>query len=173
MVRVPFQPIGSAKNWEVFRNLTYRVGTSQDSIVVPAGFVTDFASIPQAFQSLISPFGPYLLPSVVHDYLYWEQGCSRRQADRIFLLAMGEMQVPAAQRDAMYQAVARAGGRAWRQNARDRAIGLPRHMPTSGVRGPGPLEQWPDYRRFLKQQGVQPLPKVPVSQAFCAHGGPR
>src|SRR5262245_60709692 len=44
---------------------------------VPAGFVTDFASIPRAFWSLLRPDGRYTHPAIVHDYLYWTQTAPR------------------------------------------------------------------------------------------------
>ena len=82
------RPIGDAKNWMLAEPLLWRVGDSGESIVVPQGFVTDFASIPPVLQSLIRPLGPHLRPAIVHDYLYWEQTCSRKQADRLFRVAM-------------------------------------------------------------------------------------
>jgi len=51
---------------------------------VPAGFVTDFASTPRALWSVIPPTGRYQLAAVVHDFLYWDQGCTREQADTVF-----------------------------------------------------------------------------------------
>jgi hypothetical protein len=49
--------------------LTNVIGVPQDRITVPAGFATDFASIPQALQAIIRANGPYNLPAVVHDFL--------------------------------------------------------------------------------------------------------
>lgn len=39
-------------------------------IAVPAGFITDFASIPRVLWSLIPPRGRYNRPAIIHDYLY-------------------------------------------------------------------------------------------------------
>ena len=167
------RPIGSAKNWMLTEPLTYRVGSSSDNIVVPIGFVTDFASIPPRLQSLISPLGPHLLPAVVHDFLYWEQGCSRRQADSIFSIAMTEMRVKPRDRRAMVLAVRRFGDAAWRANAADRVAGKPRIVPIDGVRRPGALEDWPAYREYLHAAGIRPGPPAQISVSFCAHGGPR
>lgn len=41
-----------------------------ESLTVPAGFVTDYASIPQRLWSLYSPHDVYSRAAVVHDYLY-------------------------------------------------------------------------------------------------------
>lgn len=43
---------------------------SEPIIRVPAGFVTDFASIPRAFWVVLPPTGKYGKAAVVHDYLY-------------------------------------------------------------------------------------------------------
>lgn len=166
------RPIGDAKNWQLVEPMVYRVAETSDSVVVPAGFVTDFASIPHALQSFISPMGPYLLPAIVHDYLYWEQVCSRPQADSLFLKAMVEMEVPERTRMAMYRGVARFGGSAWEQNREDREEDLPRIVPDS-VRRSEPLESWAAYREYLRRIGVSPGEQAPISQGFCAHGGPR
>ena len=50
------------------------------------------------------------VPAVVHDYLYWQQTCTRDQSDQILLLGMIENKVPAAQRTAIYLAVRAARG---------------------------------------------------------------
>lgn len=60
-------------------------------VTVPEGFVTDFASIPKAFQWLIHPFGSHAPAAVLHDYLYAiGQKRARRYADLLFLYAMQE-----------------------------------------------------------------------------------
>ena len=60
-------------------------------VTVPEGFVTDFASIPKAFQWLIHPFGSHAPAAVLHDYLYAiGQKRARKYADLLFLYAMRE-----------------------------------------------------------------------------------
>lgn len=166
------RPIGNAKNWMLTEPLVYRVGTSSDSVIVPRGFVTDFASIPPWLQSVIQPMGPHLLPSIVHDYLYWEQGCTRAQADSLFLKAMIEHEVPADDARNMHSAVAIFGKGAWSGNTRERTAGLPRIVPDT-VRQPGPLESWDAYRAFLYSAGVRPGPPAGISPAFCARASER
>jgi hypothetical protein len=168
---VALRPFATGRDWILAEPLVYRVGTSRDSVIVPRGFVTDFASIPPHLQSLISSLGPYVLPAVVHDYLYWEQRCSRAQADRLFLLAMQEMGVPFARRVAMYEAVNGFGRAAWAENARDRAAGLPRMVPDGGVRRNEALESWTHYREYLRSMNVRPGAPAAISPRFCAQGG--
>jgi Protein of unknown function (DUF1353) len=51
-------------------------------------------------HSFLRQNGLYLLPAVVHDYLYWKQTCTRDQSDQILLLGMIENKVPYVQRTA-------------------------------------------------------------------------
>src|SRR5215208_62717 len=142
---VDFKPFVDGRNWIVRERLTYRIGISQDSMTVPVGFVTDLASIPPALQSFIQQNGPYLLPAVVHDYLYWKQTCTRDQSDQILLLAMMEHAVPEHQRFAIYQAVHFAGMFAWDENARNRKAGLLRILPADRQKI-GANTLWPSYQ---------------------------
>jgi hypothetical protein len=63
-------------------------------VVVPEGFVTDFASIPRLFWSIAPPYGWYAEAAVVHDLLYSLGGVysgvryTRYQCDRVLLTAM-------------------------------------------------------------------------------------
>ena len=165
---VDFRPFVDGQHWIVRQPLTYRIGISTQEIVVPPGFVTDFASIPQALQSIIRANGNYILPAVVHDYLYWNQSCTRKQADQIFLLAMIENKVGALHQRAIHGAVAVAGGFAWDDNTSERANGLLRILP--GDRQNITADTlWPTYRLELKQAGVVP-PHAEVAPGFCARG---
>lgn len=61
------------------------------TLKVPAGFKTNFASVPQVFHSLIAPLGKHSQASILHDYLYSKDciySLTRKQADLIFYEAM-------------------------------------------------------------------------------------
>jgi hypothetical protein len=166
---VDFRPFSDGRHWIVKQPLTYRVGISKASVTVPRGFVTDLASIPPALQSLIQQNGPYLLPAVVHDYLYWKQTCTRTQSDQILLLAMIENHVKPVHRDAIYKAVRVAGSFAWADNTRERSAKMLRIIPS------GHLEirantVWFKYRKQLAQAGVNNGPDMPILPEFCARG---
>lgn len=163
---VDFKPFVDGRNWIVREQLTYRIGISQDSLTVPVGFVTDLASIPPALQSFIQQNGPYLLPAVVHDYLYWKQTCTRDQSDQILLLAMIEHAVPEAQRFAIYQAVHFAGMFAWDENARSRKAGLVRILPPDRQKIDANT-LWPSYQQELLRQRVSDGPDTVIPAAFC------
>src|SRR4051812_29221534 len=78
---VPLVPFGDGQDSVLTADLEYRIGTSNFVVVVPAGFVTDFASTPRAIWAVLPPVGNYQLAAVVHDFLYWDQRCTREQAD--------------------------------------------------------------------------------------------
>ena len=59
---------GDNKFWIVIEDMAYVIGSTSDRIVVPKGFVTDFASIPQGLWFLgLSPHGQYSRAAVVHE----------------------------------------------------------------------------------------------------------
>jgi len=166
---VDFRPFVDGQHWIVRQPLTYRVGVSNASLTVPVGFVTDFASIPQALQSIIRQNGLYILPAVVHDYLYWKQSCTREQADQLFMLAMIENKVADVHRFPIHAAVRAAGSFAWDDNAKERAANLIRILPKDRMTITA-ATLWPDYRLKLAQDGVVNGPDNDVSPAFCARG---
>jgi len=85
------------------------------SITVPAGFETDFASVPRLFWRIIPPWGRYSAAAVVHDYLYETDAVSRLEADRIFLDLMKRLGVPFWKRHLMYRAVRIGGWLPWKR----------------------------------------------------------
>jgi hypothetical protein len=101
------------------RSISWRPGAGQDSqlepVEVPKGFVTDFASIPRVFWSLLRPDGEYTYAAIIHDYLYWEQKRSRAVADQIFKFAMHDFDVSSQVIGIIYAAVRVAGGHSWNE----------------------------------------------------------
>lgn len=106
--------------WETTKAFTYRVGDehSDDKIRVPAGFKTDFASVPRIFWMIIPRDGRYTAAAVLHDYMYHTQTRSRDVADKIFLEAMGVLGVPWLRKRLMYRAVRVGGWIGWNRRAR-------------------------------------------------------
>ena len=80
---------------------------------VPAGFETDFASTPRFFWRIVPPAGKYTKAAVVHDWLYRSGLLSRREADRVFFLAMTDLGVPWWNRWLMWAAVRLGGAKAF------------------------------------------------------------
>ena len=115
--------------WTLVAPFSYDVGCegSGETISVPAGFRTDFASVPRALWWLYNPTGRWGKAAVIHDWLYHNAGLpivvgrnvyrqprsviyTRREADRIFLEGMRVLRVRWSARRTMYTAV-RLGGR--------------------------------------------------------------
>lgn len=104
-------------SWKTYRRFTYYIDyVGGDSITVPKGFITDFASIPRMFWIILPPDGEYTQAAVLHDYLYFKQSRSRKEADQIFLDAMGVLEVPNWKRYPMYHAVRMFGWIPWRNH---------------------------------------------------------
>jgi hypothetical protein len=108
---VPFEP-GSltvrrvdANTWSLVDDLVY-LGR-RERFVVPAGFRTDFATVPRVVTWLIPRFGAYTLAAILHDWLV-TQGPAvvpSREADGIFRRVMRESGVPVLRRWLMWAGV--------------------------------------------------------------------
>lgn len=97
----------------LLRPLVYRDASEFSQVTVPAGFLTDFASIPDLALSIVN--GDDLeRPAVLHDYLYSNHIGTRSQADGLLLRAMREVDVGILKRWAVYLAVRVAGWVAWK-----------------------------------------------------------
>lgn len=90
---------------------------------VPEGFVTDLTSIPRVFWQVLRPEGRYAYAAVVHDYLYWEQTRSRKEADQILKIAMEDSKVDPKNISKIYNAVRAFGQKAWDNNKRLKRAG--------------------------------------------------
>ncbi len=101
-------------SWTLAADLTYHSPIAGSIIVVPEGFSTDFASIPSFFHRLLPKNGIYDGAAVVHDFLYATAIVDKTTADLVFLEALKLLGVPAWRRVAMYEAVDKFGGAAWR-----------------------------------------------------------
>lgn len=155
---VEVSPFADGENWFLTRPLDYEIRNTGLTVTVPAGFVTDFASIPRPFWSFLPPWGKYGAPSVVHDFLYWDQRCTRDQADRIFLLAMEESDVSSFRKFLIHRAVAWGGGFSWDANGTLRAKGKTREIPKEHV-PIDPTTPWEELQRSLFENGVRPEPR--------------
>ncbi len=116
-------PLSDGKTWKLLSDLRYEVGgpDSDNVIKVPIGFYTDFASIPHIFRRFLPRWGKYGYASIIHDFLYWERKKKRREADKIFLEAMTDSNVPAAKKYPIYWAVYAFGWWAWLRNRQQNA----------------------------------------------------
>ena len=168
----PLLGFGDNQNWILLAPLVYIIGDTSERIVVPAGFVTDLASVPSEFWGpplALTPTGQYSRAAIIHDYLYWSQKCTRDQADRLMVIAMKESNVGRFDAVAIYEGVHLGGEQAWLTNAADKARGVPRILP-EGFRAPAdPNMVWPDYARVLMAQNVTSL-EAPDDGSYCRYG---
>jgi len=95
------------ERWELVAPLFYQGNT--DTFVVPAGFVTDFASVPRVAVWLIPRFGRYTPAAILHDWLCGPGILSGLidpvDVDGIFRRVMRELGVPTVQRWLMWTGV--------------------------------------------------------------------
>ncbi|WP_176767852.1 DUF1353 domain-containing protein [Nitrosospira sp. Nsp18] len=152
---VQVSPFADAENWFLTQPLVYDVRDTGKEIIIPDYFVTDFASIPQPFWSILPPWGKYGPPSVVHDFLYWDQRCTREQADRIFLAAMEESKVTKFRRFFIHLAVRWGGAMSWEANKKIRAAGMTREIPES-MRPTDPKTEWKELQQAIFNSGYRP-----------------
>jgi hypothetical protein len=112
------EPLDNGREWKLIEEFEYHVGTedSEEVIRVPAGFVTDFASVPRCFWSILPPWGKYGKAAVVHDFCYGTELYPRKRCDEIFLECMVVLQVARWKRWSMYAAVRGFGWLAWRKH---------------------------------------------------------
>lgn len=139
-------------------DLEYVDAATGQKILVPAGFVTDHASIPPSLRPYFESGGQaYQYPAIVHDWLYWSQTTTRAEADRIFAAAMADCGVGEVKRKAIYAGVRAGGESAWKKNQKEREQGLPKVIPATH-RDPRtwPAQvTWPQLRQQLSAAGVR------------------
>ena len=96
-----------ASTWALVDELVYQ--GRWERFVVPAGFRTDFASVPRPVTWLVPRFGAYTLAAILHDWLVTEGirsgTVTARQADGIFRRVMRESGVPVLRRWLMWAGV--------------------------------------------------------------------
>lgn len=106
-----------ADYWRVTESFRYFIGGKDTSqwVTVPAGYLTDGASVPRIFWSLIPPWGAHGQAAVVHDLLceylsIVEHGkpkaITRERCDEIFSEAMAVLGIPSATRTLISEGVA-------------------------------------------------------------------
>jgi len=121
---------GGRSLWGLQRPLTYRPGDDPgEEITVPAGFVTDLASIPRWAWVLLPPDGPWVKAAIIHDFLYatggdgvWKRHSpgitraepyTRAEADKILRQAMHNRGVDVVRRNIIWAAVRVGGWAGW------------------------------------------------------------
>lgn len=100
-------------HWRVLTPFSYKIADGE-WVTIPAGYLTDGASVPKLFWNIIPPWGKYGQAAVVHDILCEyltivkdgkPQRISRARCDEILNEAMYSLGVPDGKRLMIYGAV--------------------------------------------------------------------
>lgn len=106
-----------AKQFELLAGFHYQHPDGNSSFTVTPKILgrTDLTSVPSFFRWFVSPYGRHTLAALLHDCLIEHpkaelatvhgQVPDRRNADDIFLVALGELEVPYIRRHLMWAAV--------------------------------------------------------------------
>lgn len=99
-----------AADWILTSELAFASDVLNRIIIVPVGFVTDFASVPRLPLAYLLFGGVADEAAVIHDYLYSTGQCSRKLADDVFAEASKACGASTFQRGAMWLGVRLFGG---------------------------------------------------------------
>jgi hypothetical protein len=122
--------VGDGRHWLLLTEFGYHLGHEDgpEFVLVPIGFLTDFASIPRAFWPVLPPAGRYAPAALVHDWLYaypyvytptGTRRLTRDEADRVFLEIMTVLGVGWWTRHVMHRAVRLFGAQAFEKRQTD------------------------------------------------------
>lgn len=104
--------------WNTDGDFTYTIGDPADQkfVTVPAGFLTDGASVPRIFWDLFPPWGVYGQAAILHDWLCTnrvltkngdsnELKLTQQEVDLVLAAAMKALGTPWWKRTLIYRAV--------------------------------------------------------------------
>ncbi len=119
-------PLPDGRNWVILKDFGYDVGgeNSGETINVPIGFVTDFASVPRPLWWFAPKWGRYGNAAVIHDFCYWDQSYDRRKSDDVFKEGMQVLKVGRIKTWLLYYAVRYFGRMAWNANKKRKRRGV-------------------------------------------------
>ncbi|MFN2602557.1 MAG: DUF1353 domain-containing protein [Gemmatimonadaceae bacterium] len=164
------QPFADGEDWMLQSPMIFRARNAPSLIViVPRGFVTDYASIPRPLRILLPNNGEYGNATIVHDYLYWRQDCTRSQSDNILAIAMKDEGVSDVTVRAVQIGVRLGGQGSWDKNREDRQSGLVRTVGAPFDQVP-PGVTWDVYREWIRKQNGKSGVEYAVPAKVCAMG---
>lgn len=106
-------------HWRLLSTFRYDSAVAQARIVVPAGFVTDFASVPRLPIAFLLFGDMAQAAAVIHDWLYTTGLFAKAIADSVFYEAMRASGIGFWRARVMYWGVAYGGGLAWAKHRAD------------------------------------------------------
>ena len=107
------KPITKPNGHPIGQTLTdiYYILDNGAEILIPKGFCFDFASIPKWAWWIVGNPVEHATASLLHDFLYCSRILGKKEADRLFLLALKRVGERLLVRRVMYRAVHFFGGR--------------------------------------------------------------
>lgn len=100
-------PLRDGRTFRLIESVTFTHGDFRCR--VPAGFETDFASIPGIGRIFLPKWGKYGWAAILHDFLYSNhpgaRGVSRKEADRLLMVFMKLRDTPLIQAFAIWASV--------------------------------------------------------------------
>jgi hypothetical protein len=99
--------------WKLLQPLVYSSDRHGRLITVPAGFITDFASVPRLPVAYLVTANRGHEAAVIHDWLYTTHAVPRAEADALFEEALAAGGEPAWRRWLMWLGVRVGGWAAW------------------------------------------------------------
>lgn len=159
-------------NFKVFMlrdDMSWEIGNTGVFVTVPAGFVSDLASVPQVLWSFgLSPADKYTRAAIIHDYLYWTQSCTKRQSDNLLAIAMKESDVGWLKSTSVYTGVVVGGQDSWDKNTQALSRGMPKIAPPQWREIPAGID-WDDQQKAMFTKGVRDT-KVNKDLPYCKYG---
>lgn len=113
LTALDLRDLNDGEHFQLIGTLGYRSDLLVRDVYVPAGFVTDFASVPRGLWNILPRVGQWDRAAVVHDFLYATNGLTRAQADAVFKEALCVCGVSGWRCTAMYAAVRCCGWKPW------------------------------------------------------------
>lgn len=127
-------------DWRLFADLRYQSDVLGRAVIVPAGFVTDFASVPRVPLAYWLTGGTANKPACIHDWLYRACGAPRADGDAVLKEAMQVIGQPAWRCELMYAAVRAFGAQHYcKGNGASSGIGNTRAL---GLVPPPPVARY-------------------------------
>ena len=144
--RLIVSPLADGFTWYLDTEFKFDQSNStlRQPITVPKGFETDFASIPSPLTAILPKWGIYGPAAIIHDWIYWMQPVSRKEADDILLEGMATLNVSPIVRGIIYRGVRWFGCFAWRSNSKLRSQGVKRMRP--------PDAEWPAFPTWSRRR---------------------
>ena len=109
---IDLRALSDGDHWKTLDPIAYK-DDAGEALLVPAGFITDLASVPRVFWNILPPFGKYDGAAILHDWLYSTQQFTRSKSDGLLLEALESEGVSWLTRWVIYLGVRAGGWAAW------------------------------------------------------------